>query len=441
MKRNLKLVALLLALVMVLGSFAACKKDDAGKDAEDKGQTSGEQKGNEDSKGGDDGSDAEQVTIEWWTPNWDEVESREMADEFMAEHPEIKVNLVITEWDTYKNKIMAAISTDNAPQLYTILTTDVAQFAKLGLLSPLDDLGANAGINFDDMLEAALDIASVDSKTYGVPFRHDGSGVWYNVDMLNQVGYSEFPKTWDELNEMCAKIKEAGIVEYAHAWPLGNQPNAATRMVQQLYSLGGDVLSEDESESLLNSPEAVQALTNIVETLTNGYASPSSLEMDNTVLRDTFGAGKLAFYIGGPFDAATLESEYPELNFASAVIPGVDGMGVTTSNGWTIAMAENTKNKEEAALFLQYLTLPENQARLTDSFPASKTALEYEQFSTPNLKPFAEQLTNSKPEPAYAEWPEMEPIIFSYMQYALSESMTPQEACNAMKTDIDAILQ
>ncbi len=441
MKKSFKLVALILALVMVAGSFAACKKNDSGKDTADKGQTSNEQKGTEDSKKDDKGSATEQVTIEWWTPNWDEKESREMADEFMAEHPNIKVNLVITEWDTYKNKIMAAISTNNAPQLYTILTTDVAQFAKLGLLSPLDELGAQAGINFDDMLEAALDIASVDGKIYGVPFRHDGSGVWYNVDMLNQVGYNEFPKTWDELITMCEKIKQAGIVEYANAWPLGNQPNAVTRMVQQLYSLGGDVLNKDETECLLDSPEAVQALTNIVENLQNGYASPSSLEMDNTILRDTFGAEKLAFYIGGPFDAGTLESEYPNLNFASAVIPGKDGMGVTTSNGWTIAMAEKTTNKEEAALFLQYLTLPENQARLTDSFPASKTALEYEQFSTKYLKPFAEQLTKSKPEPAYAKWPEMEPIIFNYMQYALSGSMTPEEACKAMTADINAILQ
>ena len=363
-----------------------------------------------------------------------------MVEEFTAKNPNIKVNLVITEWDTYKSKITAAISTKNAPQLYTVLTTDVAQFAKLGLLSPLNDLGAQAGINFDDSLKAALEICTVDGKVYGIPFRHDGSGVWYNIDMLKAAGYDAFPTTWNELNELSAKLVENGIIEYAHAWPLGNQANAVTRLVQQLYSNNGNVLSADEKECLLDSPEAIQALTNICDTLVKGYASPSSLEMDNTILRDTFGAGKLAFYIGGPFDASTLETEYPDLNFASAVIPGKDGMGCTTSNGWTICLAENTENKEAAALFLQYLTLPENQARLTDSFPASYTAIEYEQFSTDNLKPFAAQLENSKPEPAYAQWAEMEPIIFNYMQYALSGTMTPEDACKAMKTDIDAIL-
>jgi multiple sugar transport system substrate-binding protein len=439
MKGKMRFTALLLTLVMIMGLLAGCKKN-ASDSANNNSNTGGEQKKTEEQQAKQDNKEQETVTIEWWTPNWDEKESREMVEEFTAMHPNIKVNLVITEWDTYKSKITAAISTKNAPQLYTVLTTDIAQFGKLGLLSPLNDLGAQAGINFDDILKGALDICTVNGNIYGIPFRHDGSGVWYNVDMLKAAGYTSFPATWAEMNELSAKIKENNIAEYAHAWPLGNQANAATRMVQQLYSLGGNVLNDAETECLLDSKEAIQALTNICETLEKGYASPSSLEMDNTILRDTFGAGKLAFYIGGPFDASTLETEYPNINFASAVIPGENGMGCTTSNGWSIGMAANTEHKEEAALFLQYLTTPENQARLTDSFPASYTAIQYEQFATDNLKPFAAQLENSKPEPAYAQWAQMEPIIFNYMQYALSGTMTPEEACKAMKTDIDALL-
>ena len=80
-------------------------------------------------------------TIEWWTPNWDEVESKEMAAEFEKEHPDIKVDIVVTDWDTYKSKITTAISTDNAPEICTMLLTDVAPFANKGLLEPMDELG------------------------------------------------------------------------------------------------------------------------------------------------------------------------------------------------------------------------------------------------------------------------------------------------------------
>lgn len=381
---------------------------------------------------------AEQTTIEWWTPNWDEVESREMAAEFEAENPDIKVDIVITDWDTYKSKITTAISAKNAPELFTILLTDVAPFAKKDLLEPLKELGSAASIDFDDILEPALTITSLDDEIYGVPFRYDGSGIYYNVDMLSAAGYEEFPTDWDEMVEMSKALTKDGV--YAFAWPLGNQANAATRLVQQIYTYGGDILNEDETECLLNSDEVKKALGNIVSSIQEGYASPSSAEIDNTKMRDLFGSGQLAFNFTGPFDVDTLKTDYPDLNFKTAVIPGDGGMGCTTANGWCVSMAKNSENKEAAAKFLAYITTPENQARLTDSFPASKTAVEYEQFANEELKPFTEQLNNSKAEPTYEKWAEMEPIIYSYMQSAVSGSMTVDEACEAMAEDINALL-
>lgn len=376
-------------------------------------------------------------TIEWWTPNWDEVESKEMAAEFEKEHPDIKVDIVVTDWDTYKSKITTAISTDNAPEVCTMLLTDVAPFASKGLLEPMDELGKTAGIDFADIVEPALDITSVDGKAYGVPFRYDGSGIYYNTDRLKAAGYEIFPETWDEMVEMSKKLSVDG--KYGFAWPLGNQANAATRLVQQMYTYGGDVLDED-GKCMLNSQEAKAALKNIVDSIQEGYASPGSSEFDNTTMRESFGQGNLAFMLTGPFDVETLKTDYPELNFATAVIPGVDGMGTTTANGWCVALASKSENKEEAAEFMAYITTPENQARLTDSFPASKTAMEYEQFATEELKPFMDQLDNSKAEPAYERWSEMEPIIFQYMQNAVAGTMSVDEACEAMAKDIDALL-
>ena len=380
------------------------------------------------------------TTIEWWTPNWDEVESREMAAEFEAANPGIKVELVITDWDTYKSKITAAISTNNAPELCTVLLTDVVPFAQVGLLEPLNELAAAAGVDFADLLPSAVSIASIGETVYGIPFRYDGSGIYYNVDLLKAAGYDTFPLTWDEMVEMSKKLTKDGV--YAFAWPLGNQANAVTRLVQQLYTYGGDILAEDGVTCTLNSEAGKKALANIVSSIQEGYANPSSAEIDNTKMRDMFGSGNLAFNFTGPFDVATLTTEYPNLNFATAVIPGIDGMGCTTANGWTLVMAKNcpSENKEAAAKMLAYLSTPQNQARLTDSFPASYTALEYEQFSTALLKPFAEQLENSRPEPTYTRWAEMEPVIYEYIQYAVSGSMSVDEACENMAADVTALL-
>ena len=56
------------------------------------------------------------------------------------------------------------------------------------------------------------------------------------------------------------------------------------------------------------------------------------------------------------------------------------------------------------------------------------------------LKPFIEQLNNSKPEPAYTCWSEVEPVIYSYLQSAVSGDITPKEACSKMAKDINAMI-
>ncbi|MBD5093039.1 MAG: sugar ABC transporter substrate-binding protein [Subdoligranulum sp.] len=427
MKKASRLIAALLALTLVV-CLAGC-----GNNTSSAGTAPAGSVGNDAPAGG-------VTTIEWWTPNWDEAVSREFVTEFEAENSDIKVELVITDWDTYKDKITTAISTNGAPEVVTILLTDVAPFARKGLLEPLRDHETAAGIDFDDFIEAALDITSVDGEVYGMPFRYDGSGIYYNVDALAAYGYDAFPETWDDMLAMCEKMKADG--KYGFAWPLGNQANAATRLVQQLYTFGGSVLSEDETTCLLDSDAAKQALGNIVNSIQNGYASPSSPELDNTTMREAFGAGEIAFNITGPFDAATLDADHPDLNYATAVIPGIGGMGCTTANGWCVSMPKNCDeaNKEAAARLLAFISRPENQARLTQTFPASKTSIQNESFATDVLKPFADQLENSRPEPAYTRWAEIEPIIYEYIQSAVSGDRSVEDACEGMTADINALL-
>lgn len=429
----LSMLALVLSIVMLVSILAGCGSQDNNQSSQSSSQSSSQPVSTET------GTPAEKVTIQWWTPNWDEPESRQMVTEFEGTNSNIKVDLVITDWDTYKSKVTTAISANNAPELSTVLTTDVAPFTKLGLAAPLNDYAAKENIDLADFIKPALDIATVDGKIYGLPFRHDGSGMYYNVDLLKNAGYNEFPKTWDEFVAMSEKLTKDGV--YGFAWPLGNQANAVTRLIQQLYTLNGDILSADETKCLLDSDVAKKALGNIVNSIKEGYASPNSLEWDNTKMRDAFGSGQLAVLFSGPFDIDTLKKDYPNLNFKTAVIPGINGMGCTTSNGWTVMMAEKSTNKDAAAKFLAYIIKPENQIRLTDSFPASKTAIKDAKFSTEYLAPFAEQLNNSRPEPAYKAWAEMEPIIYSYIQQAVSGSTSIDEACANMTKDINAILK
>lgn len=443
MKTRNKVLAALLSAAMAV-SLAACGSSSSSTSttlaADDATEATTGVSASEATTSDETTSSGDVTEIEWWTPNWDQEISETFKSEFEAENPDIKVKLVITDWDTYKSKITTAISADGAPQVISILLTDVKPFAKKGLLDPLNDTGAAAGIDFDDFIDAALDITSLDGQAYGLPFRYDGSGVYYNKDLLAEYGYDEFPTTWDDMIAMCDKMLENGQTGFA--MPLGNQTNAVTRLVQQIYTYGGQVLNDDETEAQLNTDAVKKAFTNIVSSIKNGEASASSLEYDNNTTREAFGSGETAFNITGPFDSSTLDEEYPDLNYATAVLPGDGGMGVTTANGWCLAIPTNCDEdtKDAAIKFAAYVEEPENQARITATFPASKTSIQDEKFSTDILKPFAEQLENSKPEPAYERWAEIEPIIYQYIESAVSGNMTVDEACEGMNNDVNALL-
>ena len=111
-----RLTAVFMAVVLMAGMLAGCGNKGSAADTQQpaaKQETDNSQNADTDKTEG-----TGQVTIQWWTPNWDEPESREMAAEFEKENPDIKVELVITDWDTYKSKITTAISADRkSPRL------------------------------------------------------------------------------------------------------------------------------------------------------------------------------------------------------------------------------------------------------------------------------------------------------------------------------------
>jgi ABC-type glycerol-3-phosphate transport system substrate-binding protein len=61
-----------------------------------------------------------------------------LIDEFEAQYPNIKVEVVITTWDTMEGQIRTALNGNNAPDVITDLESRVASYASQGLLANLD---------------------------------------------------------------------------------------------------------------------------------------------------------------------------------------------------------------------------------------------------------------------------------------------------------------
>lgn len=385
-------------------------------------------------------TDSEPQTIEWWVPNWDEEAAKKLIAKFEEANPNIKVDMVLTTWDTMENKIRVAFMSKEVPDVITDLESRVQNYAAQGFLMNLDSY-YEQGPGKDDFITSALEINSYNGSVYGLPFRHDGSGVLYNKKMFRDAGLDpeQFPKTWDEFVAAARKLTKDG--QYGTAWPLGNQTNAVTRYLQLLYSEGGDVLSADGKQAALNTPQAVTAMTKLTDTIKSGVAPKSTMELDNTTLRGLFVGEKIAMYVGGQFDIPPIKEENPNLELGTAVIPGPAGMGVSTVNGFSLLVPEASDKKDAALKLVDFIAQPENMAELTATFPGRKSALALPKFADPLLKPFADQLEQGKSEPAYANWPAMEKAIFKAIQLVVLSNTDVQKAVDQMNAEVAAAIR
>lgn len=127
------------------------------------------------------------------------------------------VTSVPTQNDTYKEKLVIAMSSGECPDMYTSWSGGpMNEYIDSGFAQPLDDLYAETGLA-DKYMDAAIEQATYKDKIYAVPVVNVTiSGVFYNKEMFAKYNL-EVPKTISELEKACDTLVENGITPFALA--------------------------------------------------------------------------------------------------------------------------------------------------------------------------------------------------------------------------------
>lgn len=127
------------------------------------------------------------------------------------------VTAVPTQNDTYKEKLVIAMSANEAPDMYTSWSGGpMNEYIDAGFAQPIDDLLAASGVK-DKIMDAALAQGQYNGIQYGMPITNVSlSGIYYNKDMFAKYGL-EVPKTVSELEKVCDTLIANGITPFALA--------------------------------------------------------------------------------------------------------------------------------------------------------------------------------------------------------------------------------
>ncbi|MCR4587614.1 MAG: extracellular solute-binding protein [Lachnospiraceae bacterium] len=302
---------------------------------------------------------AETINLEMWciaTESDSNRASYEKAiEEVTAAHPEINFTWEAIENQAYKTKIKAAVAADEMPDIFfTWSCAFLGDFVAADRVYCLDD----AYENFKSELpEVMMGNSTYDGKHYGVPLTMNIVGLFANMEILSQVGYTEVPGSYDEFIACCDKLVEAGIIPFGCA---GKETWCVTEYLESVIekSCGADVLNDIFlGRATWNNQDVADAVDTFQGMVTKGYFDPEGIALSNDEVKANFMAGKYAFYMNGTWNCADFAadaefgpkvqvSEFPVINADKAKLGQLIG-----GPSDTLAVAASSPNAEAAAQF------------------------------------------------------------------------------------------
>ena len=361
------------------------------------------------------------------TNNWflgTGMDGTNFVEKFEAENPGIKLNLEVVSWNDVHQVVDTRIANNNAPDILNIDT--FSEFVPDGLLMPVKDYCPED--LFADFFPAFIAESVIDDTVWAVPDLASARALFYNVDILDEVGV-EVPTTWAELED----VSQAIIDFYdGEVYPWGiDMTTDEGQAAFAYYAWGnGGGFTDENGDWALNSPENVEAVKFAVSLVEKGYTNPNPATQTRYDLQDMFAAGKLAMVIVPNQLPTYVADKGGEINMATAGIPAAEGKTSSSVGVMDRVMAfkdeaapDQEARNEAIGKFLEFFYRPENYVgwvSMEGFLPAVNSAVEALVEADPSFEAWLDVLATCQFYPAAkAEWAQVRQGVTTVEQEAL----------------------
>jgi multiple sugar transport system substrate-binding protein len=389
------------------------------------------------------------VTIEysiWGDPA--EINSQKAVVEgFTAANPDITVNVTVSDWDAYWDKLQTGLAGGAAPDVFAMdgpLGPDYQSRDVLLDLTPyIDAEGYDLG-QLDD--NAVKDFTTKDGVVFGLPRDLNVIALFYNKDMFDAAGipYPDDTWTWDKLVEVGKQLTvdkdgNGTVDQWGIYTETTDMENAWSSFVWQA---GGDILTEDGTKSALDRPESAAGIQFLQDLIWKDKVIPDPAIFAET--GDAFEQGVAAMEINGSWLVPTHEAA--GLNFGIAPLPAGPAGKATSVNPTGAVIYANTKAPEASWLLAKYLASPEAQEKimaLKASVPVNKEILATTYPSSfDGAQVFADSLAFARLKPAFVGYNEFNTILQTELDANVfnAANKTAAEAIATVNEELNGIL-
>jgi multiple sugar transport system substrate-binding protein len=338
----------------------------------------------------------------------------------------IDVNVQLVGWDVQFDRIRNAAISGRGPCVTQAGTTQVPFFAALGGFVDLGDrIGDIGGEDaYAPGIWSTTQVVGQDG-TWAVPWFTEARAVYYRKDALEAAGVDEDTAfaDWDSFKSTLEALADVNQLDGEPIKPFGSPGRKAFDLVHHVmpfvWNNGGSELSDDDSESTINSPEAVEGVKWFADLIPDGVYDTTALEHDAQQVEDTFKAGQIAVWIGGPWVLASVDrnddptwSDAARENVGIAPMPaGPTGEASGFVGGSNLMMFDSCDEQDAAWELMQFLSedgVQREYASVMGMFPSRLDPQQQEGEIDANHAAFAEAIENGRTYDPIPQWGQIE---------------------------------
>lgn len=231
--------------------------------------------------------------------------------------------------------------------------------------------------------------AHADGTLHSIPYQPFIFGFFYNQTLFEKAGITAAPKTWEEFDAVCAKLKEAGIT------PITTDD----AYMSTFFGLHlARYIGQDGVESLVKAtevngqkvtwddPRVLAAAKSLADFAAKGYFSENvATNVYPAGQNQEFAPGDAAIVICGSWlpneakDSVADDLKWGYFNYPS-VPNGVDGNDVNNIGGQVFAINKDSAMPNEALALIKYIVTGEFDKMMSEealAIPADKNNTEW----------------------------------------------------------------
>jgi multiple sugar transport system substrate-binding protein len=309
---------------------------------------------------------AEGVTVlQFWHP-WTGQYAEDLAEviaEFNRTHPRIQVNALFMPTGAGENmKFFVSVAGGVPPDVVFVDGAQVASWAAMGVLRPLNDLMAETGVSRDDYFEPSWRQCEYNGKAWAIPAAADPNfALVWNKHFFRQAGLDPErpPRTIQELEDYALKLTvfdKKGEIERLGFLPTF-VPHGSIAVLTWGWAFGAKFYDERTQQFTCDDPHAIEALKWILhmQKLYGGQERILNFESGfGFSAQEPFIQRDLAMSIAYIAYAQDILRFAPDLEFGIGPMPVKQGVtpGSEWIGGWTMAIPYGTRGHEKQAFEL-----------------------------------------------------------------------------------------